>query len=354
MVGQNELRGDGKKPLISIHAETLADAHRQAIIRCYKEGLRTETPKHKQVDSLGYDAHISVHVKNPQDSPHIYVPSGPLDDARGLMQYILEVTHGIHNHWKKSPEHPLRWGYTYNERFVDQIPSVLERIKHDWDEKKQKEGEGRITGREYQFDIWRAGEDIILEQEDSPCWQRGLLSFAQNNKGEWLLNYSTSWRSRDLSKAWIENNLAQIQLQKLFAEKVSNMLGVGIKPGAYIDVSDSLHHYGFYFDRDNLGAQIESFKDKSVEDWSISLEECLGEKKNEEGKYGEEARKNLKRLIAVQSKAEAKGHGTNLPKSRLEQLGYDVDNFKYPESWDTWDPRWDAEPDRTKLARVVE
>ena len=58
------------------------------------------------------------------------------------MQYILEMTHGIHNHWKKSPEHPNRWGYTYNERFDSQLPFVFQRIKADWDEKPNQWGEG--------------------------------------------------------------------------------------------------------------------------------------------------------------------------------------------------------------------
>ena len=154
--------------------------------------------------TLGYDGDIIVKVNNPLEGPHIFY-GGIYDDARGLVQYILEVTHGIHNHWKKSPKHPDRWGYTYNERFVDQLPFVFQRIKADFEDK------GRITGRDYQFSIWRAGEDIILEQEDPPCFQRGHLRFLINEKGEYVLNYISDWRSRDLLKAWNENDLGQTE-----------------------------------------------------------------------------------------------------------------------------------------------
>jgi thymidylate synthase len=285
-------RGDGKIPIISIEAENLAEATRESIITCYKKGARVETPKHHEGGTLGYDADMTIRVAHPETEPSIYA-GGMFEDGRGIVQYMLEVTHGIHNHWKKSPEHPERWGYTYNERFVDQLPFVFQRIKDDWNKK------GRITGRDYQFTIWRPGEDIILEQEDPPCFQRGNLRFVQNEEGEIVMNYITDWRSRDLAKAWNENNLGQIRLQKLFTDKVSDMLDVPIQMGAYIDRSSSLHLYGFYFDRDNFGKQIERMINTPYEKMSYSLEDYL---QRTEGKTETE----LKRLIAAQMDAESK------------------------------------------------
>ena len=152
---QDYLRGDAKIPIISVEAENLAEAAHKAIIACHDYGCRVETPKQAKGMTLGYDADIKIRVSNPDSEPKIYSP-GMQESIIGTMQYILEVTHGIHNHWKKDADHPTRWGYTYNERFVDQIPFILDRIKHEYAEK------GRITGRDYQFAIWRAGEDIIL------------------------------------------------------------------------------------------------------------------------------------------------------------------------------------------------
>ena len=79
----------------------------------------------------------------------------------------------------------------------------------------------------------------------------------KNNKEEWVLNYCTDWRSRCLFKAWNSNNVAQIELMKLMGMKVSDMLGIPIKLGSYSDRSSSLHLYGLYFDKENIGRTIE-------------------------------------------------------------------------------------------------
>jgi thymidylate synthase len=336
---RDAIRGDGLLPVISVEADNLAEATHKAIIACHDHGTRVETPKHRPGMSLGYDADMIIRVRNADAEPKVYYP-GIHDDDRGIMQYILEVTHGIHNSWKKDEEHPDRWGYTYNERFVDQLPFVFQRIKADWEEKRAKEGAGRITGRDYQFTIWRAGEDIILEQNDPPCFQRGHIRFLKNKEGEIILNYITDWRSRDLLKAWNENNIGQIELQRLIAAKVSDMLGVPIKMGAYIDRSSSLHLYGLYVDRDNLEKQIQQMKKDGWEKKSCSLHDYLTDTKA------------LKRIVAAQNDAYEKGHGLNLPGSALLELGYDVATYAYPEEWDTWPRSWDADPDPSRLARV--
>jgi len=336
---QLSLREDGKLRNISIVADNLAEATHKTIIACHDYGAPIETPKQKPGMPLGRDANMIVTVLNPDAEPKIYSP-GIHDDPRGVMQYILEVTHGIHDHWKKDAEHPHRWGYTYHERFVDQIPFVMQRIKADWEEKKGQwfEGNGRPSGRDYQFAIWRAGEDIILEQEDPPCWQLGQLRFLQDSEGGLVMNYQTNWRSRDLLKAWNENNLGQIQLMKNFRDKIQDMLQVPIKLGSYTDHSDSLHLYGLYYERDNLEKQIEQMKQDGWEKRSMALEDYLYDPAE------------LKGLISAQSDAEAAGHGTNQSESTLKKLGYDL--TKYPVSWDSWDPAFDAEPNPSLLARV--
>ncbi len=347
MDGEYKLRKDGKIPIISIEAENLAEATHKAIIACYEYGCRVETPKQKKGMSLGFDADITVRIKNPDSEPKVYFP-GMHDDGRGVMQYILEVTHGIHNHWKKCPEHPEWWGYTYNERFVDQLPFIFQRIKADWEKRKGEWGEekGRVSGRDYQFVIWRPGEDIILEQEDPPCLQRGQIRLLLNDKGEIILNYITDWRSRDLLKAWNENNIGQIELMKLFRDKISNMLETEIKLGAYIDRSSSLHLYGLYIDRDNLEKQIKRMKEEGYEKNSMSLEEFFLATSGKDSK-------GLKRIIAAQMCAEYLGFGLNQSESVLENLGYNLEKFAYPKEWDSWPSSWDAKPNVKKLARVL-
>jgi len=340
---QNILRKDGTLPIISVEADNLAEATYKSIVACHKYGARVETPKHRKGTSLGYDANMIVQVKNPDDDPKIYFP-GVHDNARGVKQYILEVTHGIHNHWKKSEEHPDRWGYTYNERFVDQLPFVFQRIKADWDEKMHQwgEGKGRPSGRDYQFAIWRAGEDIIMEQDDPPCWQLGQIRMLMDEQDNLTMNYQTNWRSRDLLKAWNENNIAQIELMKLFGNKISNMLDVPIKLGSYTDHSDSLHLYGSYVDENDLDNGIPKLEQEGLHGGnSMGLEDYF----SMDG--GDNA---LKGLINAQTLAEKDGHGLNLPEDRLKEKGYNTKD--YPSEWDAWDSMWDVEPDISKLARV--
>jgi len=334
----NFLRGDGKIPTISIEAENLAEATHKAIIACHDYGCRIETPKHKPGMSLGYDADIIVRVNNPDAEPKIYFP-GIHDDGRGVMQYILEVTHGIHNHWKKCDEHPEWWGYTYNERIVKQLPFVFQRIKADWDEKIGQWGDviGRPSGRDYQFTTWRAEEDIILEQEDPPCWQRGQIRLLLDKDGSLVIDYTTDWRSRDLLKAWNENNNGQIELMKLFRDKLSDMLDVPIKLGTYIDRSSSLHLYGLYIDRDGLEKQIEQMKKEGYEKKSMSLDDYFTIPSGRDGD-------GLKRLISAQSIAEHMGYGLNQSEERLEKLGFNLEKWAYPEEWNSWPKEWDLEP----------
>ncbi len=339
-VKQKELRGNGKLRSINIEAENLAEATHKTIIACYDAGARVETPKQRPDMTLGYDSPIEITILNPNSEPKIYNPAN-LDFPKGNLEYCYAVTHGIHNHRKKCEEHPEWWGYTYNERFVDQMPFVFQRIKADWDEK------GRMTGRDYFFTIWRAGDDIVLEQPDPPCWQSGQIRFLHNEEGNIVMNYLTHWRSRDLFKAWNQNILAQIELMKLIRDKTSNLIGEQIELGSYIDHSSSLHLYGLYVDRDGLDNTIKLMKKIPYEQMSWSFEDSL-EQMSEMG-----SKDATLRLIAAQLDAEHKGHGLQQSRETLKNLEYDVENFDYPKEWDTWPESWDAEPDVSKLARVV-
>ncbi|MDD5133683.1 MAG: hypothetical protein PHD81_00875 [Candidatus Nanoarchaeia archaeon] len=324
----------GRIPTINIKARTIAEGFYKAIIACYDQGIRIETPKHHPGGSLGYDAHITVEVTHPYEEPLICT-GGLADTDLGIMQYILEVTHGIHNHWKKDPNNPndTNWGYTYNERFAPQIPFVLQRIKKDFEEK------GRISGRDYYFIIWDPKQDVIKEQEDPPCWQNGQLRFVKGEDGNTYLNYLTMWRSRDLTKAWNENNIAQSRLQILLAKKISNVLGMEIKVGSYIDTSDSLHIYGLYLDQNRYDKHIQRMKKEGFDKFTMTLEQYF---------CGKETK--LKRIVGAQEDAEKKKLcGRKASEDQLIELGYNLDTFEYPKDWDTWPKEWDEVPDKNKL-----
>jgi len=352
---QDRLRGDGTIPVLSVESDYLAEATHNAIVSCYRNGRFIETPKQRPGMELGIDADMTIAVRNPDAEPKIYIP-GIHDDGRGVLQYVLEVTNGIHNHGKKAPEHPGFWGYTYNERVVEQLPFVFARIKHDWEKTKGQwgDGVGRITGRDYQFTTWRPGEDIILEQDDPPCWQSGRLRFLRDSKGEIVMNYQTEWRSRDLLKAWNENNLGQIELMKLLKLKVSNLLDVPIKLGSYIDRSSSLHLYGLYFERDGLDDKICNMEEEGWEARSLDSKDYMTMQPDMDADLPWPATiEAQKRLIAAQMQREKETGTMNASRRELVNAGYDLEKFSYPAEWDTWPKSWDAEPNPELLARVV-
>lgn len=327
-------RQTGRLPTILVEADTLAEGIHKAVIACYERGARVETPKHKPGCTLGYDSHITLNIAYPNKNPMIH-KKWVSDGALGVAQYSLEVTHGIHNHWLKSPENPNFWNYTYNGRFNPQIPFMLAKIKRDFEQK------GRISGRDFFFTTWVAGEDAILEQEDPPCLQTGQLRFIQDSEGVYHANYLTTWRSHDECKGWNQNKVGQVRLFELLVKKVSSMLGIPIKIGAYIPTSTSLHIYGDYIDRENLDRIIEETRNAPASEYGWSLEDYLGDETQ------------LRRIIAAQMDAEAKGHGKQQPEEKLIDLGYDLKNFQYPSEWDTWPKSWDEAPNPDLLARLV-
>jgi thymidylate synthase len=59
---------------------------------------------------------------------------------------------------------------------------------------------------------------------------------------------NTHWRSRDGYKAAFMNIFVLTELQKLIAQGISGNLGREIKVGRYVDICDSFHIYGSYYD----------------------------------------------------------------------------------------------------------
>ncbi len=85
--------------------------------------------------------------------------------------------------------------------------------------------------RRAQAITWRPYSDLITE--DPPCLQR-LYFRVKHNK----LMLQTTWRSRDLFKAWEANVNAMIRIQKQVADRI------GIDVGEYVEFINSLHIYG--------------------------------------------------------------------------------------------------------------
>jgi thymidylate synthase len=86
--------------------------------------------------------------------------------------------------------------------------------------------------------------------------------------GGFFLNMNTHWRSRDLYKAWFMNVYALTDLQRMIAERISQRIDKPVSLGRYVDISDSLHLYGSYFDRIKVEVEkmrVGSFRNRAWE-----------------------------------------------------------------------------------------
>ncbi|MFX1379250.1 MAG: thymidylate synthase [Promethearchaeota archaeon] len=102
---------------------------------------------------------------------------------------------------------------------INQINYIIEKLKE------------RPYSRRAQAITWRPLIDPF--HIDPPCLQRIYMRIKEGK-----LIMQTTWRSRDLFRAWEANVNGMIRIQKYVADQ----LGVGI--GHYLDFSNSLHIYG--------------------------------------------------------------------------------------------------------------
>ena len=231
---------DGRFPSGStIYARCLPEAWHRACLKCWHEGTRIETPKHQPGVILGYDMAMPIVVTHPMDEPRIH-KYGITDDDFGLESYRLEVVFGIHDHWVGEEVDDTRWQYTYHGRF-EQNNQINRAIRVARDDYKAK---GRF-GRNYELSTWDPACD--LECPDPPCLQwvqwRIVRDFTQPDV--WRLNVITTWRSRDLFKAWLMNAYAFTYWQKIWASQLSIAIGIDIQVGSYIDFASRKQLDGF-------------------------------------------------------------------------------------------------------------
>ncbi|UCF15341.1 MAG: hypothetical protein JSW59_18195 [Phycisphaerales bacterium] len=258
----------GNIPAISITAGCLPEAWEKTVLAVWDNGLYARTEYDKPEDPPSKDATAMVIVANTFAEPPIHknFPGGPED----LESYRQEVVNGIHDHWINPAEG--KWTYTYHERLcayspvedirsadslkpfvsVDQIQYIINCLSQ--------------TGhsRRAQAMTWMPTADPATD--DPPCLQRIWCRLVPNEGGELSLNMNTHWRSRDLYKAWFMNVYALTDLQKVIAEAVTRNIGKSVQVGRYVDISDSLHIYGGYFNE--VEAEVEKMRHSSFEERS--------------------------------------------------------------------------------------
>jgi len=105
---------------------------------------------------------------------------------------------------------------------IEQIDYIVNKLKD------------KPYSRRAQAITWRPYSDIL--RGDPPCLQR-IWMRVKNNQ----LIMQTTWRSRDLLRAWEPNVNGMIRIQKMVADELD------VEMGSYADFSNSLHIYGNTF-----------------------------------------------------------------------------------------------------------
>jgi len=237
-------------PTISITAQCLPHAWEKAVLAVWDNGVDIRTQYDKPTDPQSKDATVMITVTNPFAEPRIHknFPGGPEE----LEAYRQEVVNGIHDHWIDPTAG--KWTYTYHERIFAYCP--VENIRDENSHKPFK----KIDQIQYIIDslaktahtrraqaiTWMPTADPVTD--DPPCLQRIWCRLVSNKADELSLNMNTHWRSRDLYKAWFMNVYALTDLQRIIAQRISEKINKEVTVGRYVDISDSLHIYGSYFE----------------------------------------------------------------------------------------------------------
>ncbi len=250
-------------PVITITAECLPEAWEKAVLAVWEKGFEVKTQYDKPQDPPSRDATVMITVTDPFREPRIHknFPGGPEE----LESYRQEVVNGIHDHWIDPAAG--KWTYTYHERLFSYCP--VENIRNANSPKPFK----KINQIQYIIDYlsqtghsrraqaitWMPTADPTTD--DPPCLQRIWCRLLSGEDGELTLNMNTHWRSRDLYKAWFMNVYALTDLQKTIADGIAQNKGVPVQVGRYVDISDSLHIYGSYFNE--VAPEIEKMRNSS-------------------------------------------------------------------------------------------
>jgi thymidylate synthase len=237
-------------PAVSITAKCLPEAWEKAVLTVWDSGIEVKTQYDKTEDPPSRDATVMITVSEPFSEPRIHknFPGGPEE----LEAYRQEVVDGIHDHWIDPAAG--KWTYTYHERLFSYCP--VEDIRNPGSLKPFKS----VNQIQYIIDsladvyftrrsqaiTWMPTADPVTD--DPPCLQRIWCRLISDQNGGLSLNMNTHWRSRDLYKAWFMNVYALTDLQRTIAEKIAQKINKPVTVGRYVDITDSLHIYGSYFE----------------------------------------------------------------------------------------------------------
>lgn len=224
---------------IFIEKESIGEAWATAVLHVFYFGKSIKTEYDNPADFPSKDVTALISVTKPLSKPlrgykdEIYTHMGDLYGIESIKSgYLEEIVNGTHDHEiGKGESYP----YTYhnritnykNEKFhesyykkgINQLDHIIEKLKQN------------NYSRRAQAITWKPDHDLFVS--DPPCLQR-LWARVVDDK----LVFETTWRSRDLFRAWGANVNGMVAWAKIIADALN------VELDCYIDFSNSLHIYG--------------------------------------------------------------------------------------------------------------
>jgi thymidylate synthase len=232
-------------PVLTAEGDCIARAWENALVTLYKSGCDVKTQYDKPEDPPSKDATMIVTIDDPLAEPMIHrdFPGG----FEELQEYVMEVCEGIKDHCVRNPDDPddTRWEYTYHQRLfgynvpggepIDQIEQLCRDL-----------AEAPFT-RRAQAITWKVWEDNTCY--DPACLQSIWCRITEEPAGasgekRRVLSTNVRFRSNDAYKAAFMNMFALVHLQRMIAERVTELSGKLVVPGRYCHIADSFHIYG--------------------------------------------------------------------------------------------------------------
>jgi len=247
----------GYIPVLKVDGKTLPEAWEKSLLAVWENGISIKTQYDRPGDPPSRDATMIIVVHEPFSEPRIHraLPTG-LDE---LEIYRQEVVLGVHDHWIGSHG----WSYSYHERLfgypskkgpLNQIDAVVNNLV------------ACFYTRRAQAITWVP--ELDARHHEPPCLQRMWFRILKDPQEGLVLNMNTHWRSRDAYKAAFMNIFALTDLQQNIAKKAASIIGEPVKAGRYVDMIDSYHIYGSYFDE--FKGFLNTLKTKSFDERTYS------------------------------------------------------------------------------------
>jgi len=278
---------NGRIPTLHVVGENIPQAHFRAMKAVWEHGLaiRTEYDRKSSageyIDPPSRDARVLVEVIDPFSEPR-YPPVSFCE----IGTYIAEIM-GVKDHFvlpidtlKQSMHGELaahQWPYTYHQRLfahpdldgsiVDQVAMAVDRVA-----KTPHTRRAVATTSVPNLDAYL--------KEDVPCLREVQWRCPADEQGNLVLNMSTSWRSRDLFKAWPDNVVGLTFMQQVLVERIAAKAGKPVKVGSYADYAMSLHIYGQDFKQvggdaeRGLASFFDTFNEQSYMERALSSEDA--------------------------------------------------------------------------------